>query len=335
MSPQFLIDALPPIALILLTGGAAYFSVYAGLSVVLEGGGAPSQTGKRIKELRAARQPGGKARKDSGSAADRRKQVEQRLKEQDARRKRSNSLAALLDRADMKTTVTRYMLTFAVLAIALSMGVMFMGWSPILIPVILGVCLMVLPRKLVKRRLEKRKLKFIEELPNAIDVLVRGVRTGLPVADGLKLIGREIPQPVGGEFERLTDSLMVGLPLEDALRRFYDRMPIAEMNFFAIVLIIQKQTGGNLAEALGNLSAVIRERKKLKGKIRALSSEAKASAMIIGSLPFVLGLVLLAVSPEYIALLFTDRLGNYLIAGGLFWMGLGWTVMSKMIDIDI
>jgi tight adherence protein B len=189
-----------------------------------------------------------------------------------------------------------------------------------------------LPRWLLGFTIKRRKKAFTREFANAIDVIVRGVKAGLPLNECLKIIANESGEPVGPEFKQILEGMKVGVTLEDALKKMYDRMPIPEVNFFQIVLTIQQKTGGNLSEALGNLSGVLRDRKRLHGKIQALSSEAKASAGIIGSLPIVVMGLVYATTPEYIALLFTERFGNFLLLCCAVWMSLGILVMKKMIE---
>jgi tight adherence protein B len=158
------------------------------------------------------------------------------------------------------------------------------------------------------------------------------VKSGLPTNEALKIVAREIPDPVGKEFNTLTEGLKVGVTLEQGLKKMFENMPTAEVSFFGIVMTIQQKSGGNLSEALSNLAFVLRDRKRLQGKIRAMSSEAKASAMIIGSLPpVVMGLVWMT-SPQYIDLLFTERMGNIMLACCVLWMSIGILVMRKMIS---
>lgn len=189
-----------------------------------------------------------------------------------------------------------------------------------------------LPRWVLGFLKSRREKMFTENFANAIDVIVRSVKSGLPTNDALRIVAQEFREPVGGEFRRLVEGMKVGLTLEQALKKMYDSMPTAEVSFFGIVMTIQMKTGGNLAEALGNLSAVLRDRKRLQGKIKAMSSEAKASAMIIGSLPPGVGTIVYLTAPAYISLLFTQRLGNLMLAFCFFWMGLGIFVMRKMIN---
>jgi tight adherence protein B len=166
-----------------------------------------------------------------------------------------------------------------------------------------------------------------------MDAIVRSVKSGLPVMEALKLVATEIPQPVGGEFQLLTDGLKVGLTMEQGIKRMYTRMPTSEVNFFGIVMAMQSKAGGNLSEALSNLSGVLRDRKRLKDKIKAMSSEAKAGAMIIGSMPpGVMGIVWLT-TPDYMKPMFTTELGNAMLIGCAVWMAIGIFVMKKMIAL--
>ncbi len=188
-----------------------------------------------------------------------------------------------------------------------------------------------LPRWLLLFLRSRRQKAFTAEFANAIDVIVRSVKSGLPTNEALKIVAREMPQPVSGEFDQLVESLKVGVTLEQGVRRMYERMPTAEVNFFGIVMTIQARTGGNLSEALSNLSTVLRDRKRLQGKIRAMSSEAKASAMIIGSLPPSVALMVYMSSPNYILPLFTTRTGNLMLTACVLWMSCGIFVMQRMI----
>ena len=191
-----------------------------------------------------------------------------------------------------------------------------------------------MPRWFINRRRTRRIRRFVEEFANAVDVIVRGVKAGLPLNDCIKIIANEAAEPVKDEFRQISETQALGLTLSDAVNRLPDRVPTPEASFFAIVIAIQQRAGGNLAEALGNLSRVLRERKKMKGKIGAMAMEAKASAYIIGALPgVVMGLVWLT-SPGYITLLFTETLGNVILGASAVWMTLGVLVMRKMINFD-
>ena len=195
-------------------------------------------------------------------------------------------------------------------------------------------CGLYLPNLFVNIRRTRRFKSFAAEFPNAVDVIVRGVKAGMPLGDCLRIVAVEGQPPVRAEFKTVIDDQTIGMPLDEAVQRMAERVPLAETNFFAIVVTIQSRAGGNLAEALGNLSIVLRDRKKMQGKIRAMSAEAKASGGIIGALPVVVGLLVYMTSPDYIGLLFITPIGNAVLAGCAIWMLLGILVMRNMINFD-
>jgi tight adherence protein B len=163
---------------------------------------------------------------------------------------------------------------------------------------------------------------------------VRGVKAGLPVGDCIRIIAAETQEPVKGEFRAIAEATAIGMPLPDACAKLYDRIPLPEANFFTIVIAIQQKAGGNLSEALGNLSRVLRDRKQMKAKIKAMSTEAKASAAIIGSLPIAVMILVYISSPSYIELLWTHQMGRFMLAVSAMWMATGIFVMKKMINFD-
>ncbi len=179
---------------------------------------------------------------------------------------------------------------------------------------------------------KKRMKQFSLAFADAVDILVRGIKTGLPVHDCFKIIARESPQPLAGEFQLLVEGLGVGMTLSEALDKMFERMPVPELKFFAIVIAIQQKSGGNLAEALGNLTSVLRARRMMGEKIKAMSSEAIASAGIIGSLPPVVMILVMISSPAYMMLLFTDMRGQAMLLGAGLWMGCGIFMMKRMIS---
>ena len=189
-----------------------------------------------------------------------------------------------------------------------------------------------LPRFILNAAINRRQKKFTSHFADAMDIIVRGVRTGLPLGDCLKIIAHESPQPLGGEFKKVVEGESVGIPLEVCLEQLYERMPISEVNFFSTVLNIQKSTGGNLGESLANLSAVLRGRKMLREKIKALSAEAKMSAMIIGALPIVVMVLVTLVSPEYMDELYTTPTGHRNLMIGAVMMVMGTLMMRKMMN---
>ena len=190
------------------------------------------------------------------------------------------------------------------------------------------------PRWVLSYLKKRRETQFLDRFPDAIDVVVRGIKSGLPLGNSLRVIAAESPEPIRTEFRHILDTQSIGVPLGEACTKLFDRMPLPEANFFGIVIAIQQKSGGNLSEALGNLSKVLRERKKMKGKIKAMSTEAKASAAIIGALPIVVMLVVYITSPDYITLLWTNKLGQMMLVGCAVWMSLGILVMKKMINFD-
>lgn len=191
------------------------------------------------------------------------------------------------------------------------------------------------PRWYVSRRRKKRFNKFLEEFPTAIDIIVRGVKSGMPLGDCFQVAAREAKDPVGPELRFILEKMHMGLSLPDALGHLIKRVPLPEANFLAIVIAIQSQAGGSLAEALGNLSKTLRQRKAMKGKIRAYSQEAKTSAAIIGSLPFLVSGGMLMIAPDYMRLLYDTSIGVFLLIGCGLWMSIGVLIMHKMIDFKI
>ncbi len=191
-----------------------------------------------------------------------------------------------------------------------------------------------LPRWMLKFLKKRREAKFLAAFPDAVDVIIRGIKSGLPLLDSIRVISNDSPEPVRGEFRAIVETQSFGIPLGDACVKLYERIPVAEANFFGIVISIQQKAGGNLAEALGNLSRVLRDRKKMKAKIQAMSMEAKASASIIGSLPPAVMTLVWLTSPSYIELLWTESLGRIMLAACGCWMFMGVMVMKKMINFD-
>jgi tight adherence protein B len=184
--------------------------------------------------------------------------------------------------------------------------------------------------------LRKRRLKkFVDEFPNAVDIIIRGVKAGMPLGDCLRVIAAEAAEPVRSEFRQIVEAQAMGYTTGEAVDRIVERVPIPEASFFAIVINIQQKAGGNLAEALGNLSGVLRDRKKMKTKIKAVSSEAETSAYIIGSLPFFVSSIVWFTSPKYMEILWTTQTGEIALGGCALWMGIGVFIMKNMINFDI
>jgi tight adherence protein B len=266
----------------------------------------------------------------------RRKQVQDTIRDIEAQQKAKErvTLRTKLMRAGLHVKPHVYYIFCVLTGLLGGLIILLSGLAPIIALLAAFACGFGLPRWLLARRIKARQAKFLTEFANAIDVIVRGIKSGLPLSDCLQVIATESPEPVRTEFIDLVEQQKVGVPLQRAFERMYDRMPLQEVNFFAIVVAIQAQTGGNLAEALSNLSGVLRERYRLQSKVKSYSAEAKASAMIIGALPPLVMIVVYFSSPDYISLLWTDQLGKILLAAGAFWMLTGIIVMRKMINFD-
>jgi tight adherence protein B len=191
------------------------------------------------------------------------------------------------------------------------------------------------PNLVLRQQITRRTKKFVSLMPDALDLIVRGIRSGLPASEALKTIAEEIEDPIGTEFRQISDQMKIGVAMDDAMWSTARRLGIPEFNFLVISLSIQQETGGNLAEILEKLSDMVRRREQMRLKVKAMSSEARASAGIIGSLPFIMCGVISFVSPGYINTLFTDPRGWVMIGLGLTSLCVGIGVMSKMIKFDI
>lgn len=301
-------------------------------------GGESKGDGKRIRELSGQKSLGSNIREklkveDSGS---RRKQIEESLgkieERQNEKRKKAKSLKARLIQADWAMKPQTFMIISAILG-AVGGGLPFvLGLKPIMclgIAVILGFGL---PRFILNFAINRRQAKFTSHFADAMDIIVRGVRTGLPLGDCLKIIAHESPDPLGTEFRRVVEGESLGIPIEVCLEQLYERIPVSEVNFFATVLNIQKSTGGNLGESLANLSNVLRGRKMLREKIKALSAEAKVSAIIIGALPIIVMALTTIMSPDYMMDLYTTETGQRNLMIGAVMMFVGTMMMRKMIN---
>lgn len=266
----------------------------------------------------------------------RRKQVQEIVKDIEAKQKANQrvTLRMKLMRAGLNIKPHTYYILSAVAGLVGGLIVLLTGSSLMVSAITAFACGIGLPRWLLARLIKSRQAKFLIQFANAIDIIVRGIKSGLPLNDCVQVIASEMLEPVRSEFADLVEQQKVGVPISRALERMHDRMPLQEVNFFAIVIAIQSQTGGNLAETLTNLSSVLRERHLLQAKVRAFSAEAKASAMIIGALPpLVMGVVYLT-SPDYISLLWSSQLGKAMLAASAIWMLIGVVTMRKMISFD-
>jgi tight adherence protein B len=267
----------------------------------------------------------------------RRGQVAQSLKDIENREKARHkvTIEARIERAGLTWSRKQYWMLGAVLGFVLALGLLAVSGNLGLMLAGFLIGLFGLPRWYLARLGKKRLQRFINEFPNALDVIVRGIKSGLPLNDCLRIIANEARDPVKTEFRLIVEAQTLGMSLTDAATKLYERMPCAEANFFGIVLAIQQKTGGNLAETLANLSRVIRERRKMRDKIQAVSMEAKASAAIIGSLPPAVAGLVYATSPGYMDPLWSTNAGRIALVGCALWMCIGILVMRKMINFDI
>lgn len=280
------------------------------------------------------------ARDRVAEAAKRRKSVQDTLKDLEEKQKARGQgrhkppLKVQIRQAGLTMSIRQFYLASAATGLVMLILFLLMG-----APLLLAAGAMVaggfgLPRWFVTFKRARRVKAFLDEFPNALDVIVRAVKSGLPLNDAVRMIAGESPEPVKSEFKRVVEHQQLGLSLPEAVMRMPESMPAAEASFFGIVIQIQSQAGGNLSEAIGNLSKVLRDRKKMKAKIDALSMEAKASAVIIGSLPIVVALLVYLSSPGYIMPLFTTSTGHLILLVSGIWMAMGLLVMRKMMNFD-
>jgi len=313
------------------------FAAFAGLGLVFAGGGS-SQSARAVKRTQAITAGGrmektNRAKAAANDPAQRRKVLLKTLKEQErSQRKASVTIEARLQQAGVAATHQQFWIASGIFGVLVTVAVLFLR-QPIWTAAGLGFAAgLGLPRWVVGFLAGRRTKKFTAAFSDAIDIIVRGIKSGLPVHDCLRIIARESPAPLGPEFQILVENVGMGMAMDQGLEKMFMRMPTSELRFFTIVLAIQQKTGGNLAEALGNLSAVLRARKLMREKVKALSSEATASAMIIGALPPGVIMMISVTSPAYMSIMYTDHRGNLMLMGGLFWMALGIFVMHRMIN---
>jgi tight adherence protein B len=310
----------------LAIGGVAYVFLY------------PILSGERNAERRVAAAARAEpiSRPTRTAQKSRREQVEGSIKELEQRQRKAKRppLSVRISQAGLSWSKRRFLMVSAGFGIfALLVAIPMAG--DLLSALAFGFAAGCgFPLWLLRYLKKRRETRFLNGLPDAVDVIVRGIKAGLPLLDSLKMISTEAPEPLRSEFRGIIETQTVGIPLGEACLKLYERIPLPEANFFGIVIAIQQRAGGNLSEALGNLSTVLRERKKMKAKIKAMSMEAKASAAIIGALPIIVMTLVWLTSPDYIDLLWTEALGRMMLAASAIWMFLGIMVMRKMINFD-
>ena len=299
----------------------------------LMGGG---RAEKRMKALQGDIQAN---RRENNAARDRetrRKNVQQVLKTQQDQlnTKKRVPLQSLIFQAGLKTKASAFIRNQAILGVALFVVLFFLQVPLLYALVIAGAAGYVLPRFWLGRRRRKYQDRFLDALPNAVEAIVRGVKSGLPLNDSIRLVAKEAKEPVKSEFTRVLDQQSVGKTMAEAIMVLFDRVPVPEVNFFIVVITVQQQAGGNLSEALGNLARVLRNRKAMKLKVKAMSSEAKASAGIIGSLPFIVAILVSITSPAYLLPLIQTPIGNMWLGIAAVMLSMGVFVMRRMVSFD-
>jgi len=266
----------------------------------------------------------------------RREQVEGTLKDLEARRHKESKkpLSVRLTQAGLDWSTQKFWVVSAILAGGCFVGALVAGGGLLGAAGLAFAAGFGLPRWGLNFLKKRREKAFLKALPDAVDVIVRGIKAGLPLFESIKVVAADSPEPLRSEFLAIIETQAIGMPLGEACGRLFERMPLPEANFFGIVINIQQKSGGNLSEALGNLSKVLRDRKKMAEKIQAMSMEAKASAGIIGSLPPIVMLLVYMSTPDYISLLWTHPTGQLMLVGCVVWMSMGIMVMKKMINFD-
>ena len=309
-------------------GGAAWVFIYPVLS-------GERQTEKRMVSIAKA-EPTVRRREPRSSQKARREQIEETLKEIEARNKSAKRppLSARISQAGLHWSKQRFMITAGSLGLASFIVTVTVGGGLLAATGIAFAASTGLPLWFLAFLKKRRDKKFLNDFPDSVDVIVRGIRAGLPLLDSIKVIVGDSPEPIRSEFKAIVETQAIGIPLGEACAKLYERVPLPEANFFGIVVSIQQKAGGNLSEALGNLSRVLRDRKRMKAKIQAVSMEAKASAGIIGALPVAVATLVYITSPDYIALLWTEPFGRLMLAASGVWMFVGIMVMRKMINFD-
>ncbi len=266
----------------------------------------------------------------------RRDQIEETLKELEVRQKKQKNLplAMRISQAGLNWSKRQYILISVAIGGALFVAIFLVGGGLLAAAGAGFAGGFGMPRWLLAFLKKRRENQFLHNFPDAVDVIVRGVKAGLPLGDCLRIIANESQEPVRSEFKTIVEAQTIGISMGDACAKLFERMPLPEANFFGIVVSIQQRAGGNLSEALANLSRVLRDRKKMKAKIQAMSMEAKASAVIIAALPFCVMILVYISSPNYIELLWTHPTGRLMMACCAAWMSVGVFVMKKMINFD-
>ena len=321
---------------VLSTAGLAYGLLFSRIET-------EKKTESRVRRVQAAETDQGKAkaaRDRMQELSKRRKSVQDSLKDlekkqQEQTKRVATTLKAKLVQAGLAITPSKFYMFSAVFGLFAFVLALLGGIGLLVAFGIAFIAAAGLPRWFLGFLVKRRLNKFLEEFPNSLDVMVRSIKSGLPLTDALRLIAAEGQEPVKTEFRKVVEAQQVGLSVPEACARMFTNRPVLEVNFFAIVIAILSPAGGTLAVALGTFWRVLRERRKMRAKVNALSMEAKASAVIIGALPFIVALLVYLTSPEYIMILFQDSRGHLILGISAVWMSIGIFVMRNMINFDI
>lgn len=321
---------------ILLLAVLGFVAVAAAGFALVPALGGSSRADKRIKALQGDIAANRREANTARSRDARRKEIQQTLKNQtdllEKRRKRV-PLQDQIFQAGMKIKRSDFIRNQAIFG-GVVFALLFLVTEWYYAAIFAAAAGYLLPKMYLARRRKSYQAKFLDELPNAVEAIVRGVKTGLPLNDSMRVVAKEARDPVKSEFQRVLDQQSLGKSMTEAVQILFDRVPLPEVNFFVVVITVQQQAGGNLSEALGNLANVLRNRKKMKAKIKAMSSEAKASAGIIGSLPFIVAILVSLTTPGYMLPLFQTQIGNIWLGIAGIMMSIGIFIMKKMVEFD-
>jgi tight adherence protein B len=297
-----------------------------------------SRADKRIKAMQGDVQANRRQVNADRVRETRRRDIAQTLRTQTAaleKRKKRIPLQDQLYQAGMKLKRGAFIRNSVIVGALVTVVAFVLQVDPIYCVVLGATSGYLLPRMYLGRRRKKYQNQFLEELPNAVEAIVRGVKSGLPLNDSMRLVAKEAKEPIKADFQRVLDQQAVGKSMQEAVLTLYERVPLPEVNFFVVVITVQSQAGGNLSEALGNLARVLRNRKKMKAKVKAMSSEAKASAGIIGSLPIIVAILVSLTTPTYLLPMINTQIGQILLGVAAILMFMGGFIMNRMVQFDI
>lgn len=316
--------------LVIVCVGAAGFALVPSLS-------GSSRATKRMKALQGDIRANRIETTATRDREARRREIQSSLRNQTnaQKQKKRISLSARIHQAGMKIKPAAFIRNSVITGVIIFVVLFIVQVELLYCLVLAGAGGYLLPRMYLNHRRKKYQNDFLEELPNAVEAIVRGVKSGLPLNDSMRVVARDAKEPIRSDFQRVLDQQSMGKAMHEAIMVLYERVPLPEVNFFVVVINVQSQAGGNLSEALSNLARVLRNRKKMKAKVKAMSSEAKASAGIIGSLPFIVALLVTLTTPNYLLPLIETDVGKICLGIACILMFIGGFIMNRMIQFDI